>query len=172
MKTQLGKFGTLFIDNGCCEHEQLVEISGEVFAKIAILKKSYPKLREWYFKKVVPGLFDGTRTFILELRDGQIAGVAILKDTVNEKKICTISVEDAFKSKGMGFRLFEKSMLLLKSDKPLASVSEDRVQDFEKIFQYFDYEFTSEYKGLYLPQKSEYSFNGVLCNENKYKLIN
>jgi hypothetical protein len=154
--------GTLFVDNDCADETQLRDIAREVFSNIAHLEQSYPDFGGWYSRKVVNGLVNGSRSFIIELRDGKMAGVAILKDTLNEKKICTISVADEFKAKGLGYRLFEKSMRVLDTDKPLASVSESRLAEFEKIFQYLGYEYSAEYRGLYLPQKSEFSFNGVL----------
>lgn len=154
--------GTLIIDYECADEAQLRNIATEVFSNISHLKQTYPKFSDWYFNKVVNGLVSGSRSFIIEIRDGKMAGVAILKDSVREKKICTISVSEEFKSKGLGFRLFEKSMRLLDTDKPLASVSESRMPEFEKIFQHLNYEFSAEYRGLYLPQKSEFSFNGVL----------
>jgi len=155
-------FGTLIIDSECAPEAHLRSIAKEVFQNIAHLQQPYPDFKKWYFNKVVSGVIDGSRGFILELRDGKMAGVAILKDTVEEKKICTISVAEEFKSKGLGVRLFEKSMRLLDTEKPLATVSENRLPEFEKIFQYLNYEYFAEYRGFYVPQKSEFSFNGVL----------
>jgi hypothetical protein len=162
MKYSIGKFGTLIIEHDSCSPDQLTSFSFQVFKEISHLEHSYPNFEKWYFEKIVNGLKDGSRSIILEIRNEMIAGVAIIKDTQLEKKICTISVSQEYKSKGLGFKLFEKSMRLLNTDRPLASVSEDRINDFEKIFQHFNYEFSAEYKGLYVPKKSEFSFNGIL----------
>lgn len=162
MKIQLGDNGSLIIDHNSADSHVLTEIAGSVFCEISRLESSYPNFRRWFFDKVTTGLIDGSRSFIIELRYGKIAGVAILKSTPQEKKICTISISEDFRSKGLGFRLFEKSMLLLGTDKPLATVSDDRIQEFEKIFNYLNYELSAEYHGLYLPKKSEFSFNGIL----------
>jgi len=161
MKSILGN-GTLIIEHDSCGSDQLALVSIKVFQEISHLKNSYPNFEKWYLEKVVNGLKGGTRKIILELRDEKIAGVAIIKDTVLEKKICTISVNHEYKSKGLGIKLFERSMCLLDTDRPLASVSEDRMNEFEKVFKYFNYEFSAEYRGLYIPHKSEFSFNGVL----------
>lgn len=162
MKRTHADFGTLIIDYDSTSEIQLRGLAMDIFQNISHLQQSYPDFKNWYFNKVVNGVIDGSRSFVIELRDGKMAGVAILKDADGEKKICTISVANEFKSKGLGFRLFEKSMRLLDTDKPLASVSESRLPEFEKIFQYLGYEYSAEYHGLYLPQKSEFSFNGVL----------
>ncbi len=154
--------GTLFVDYECADEAQLRIIAREVFKNIAHLEEAYPNFADWFFSKVTNGLVNGTRSLIIELRDGKMAGVAILKDTLAEKKICTISVADEFKAKGLGYRMFEKSMRQLNTDKPLATVSEDRIPEFEKIFRHLNYECSAEYHGLYLPKKSEFSFNGVL----------
>lgn len=155
-------FGTSIIDSESADEKKLRSIATEVFNNISHLERYYPNFSDWYFNKVVNGLVNGSRRFIIELRDGKFAGVAILKDTEDEKKICTISISEEYKSKGLGYRLFEKSMRLLNTDKPLASISEERLPDFEKIFQHLNYEYSAEYHGLYLPQKSELSFNGLL----------
>lgn len=154
--------GTLIIDNESAGTTKLKNIANEVFNNIYHLENSYPTFNNWYFNKVVPGLIDGTRSFIIEFRDEKFAGIAILKDTAEEKKICTISINNEYKSKGIGFRLFEKSMRLLDANRPLLTVSEDRLPEFEKIFHHFDYEYVAEYHGLYLPRKRELSFNGFL----------
>jgi hypothetical protein len=162
MKIQLSDNGSLIIDHNSADPHALAEISSNVFREVSRLESSYPNFRSWFFDNVATGLVDGSRSFIIELRYGKIAGVAILKNTPQEKKICTISISEEFRSKGLGFRLFEKSMLLLGTDKPLATVSDDRILEFEKIFNYLNYEFSAEYRGLYLPKKSEFSFNGIL----------
>lgn len=154
--------GTLIVDCESIEEEALRNIAKEIFSKISHLELFYPNFDKWYFSKVVTGLVDGTRSFIIEFRDARFAGIAILKDTEYEKKICTISVREEYKSKGIGFRLFEKSILLLGTDKPLASVSEERFPEFEKLFNRLDFDYSEKYYGLYLPKKSELSFNGFL----------
>lgn len=162
MKLFAPNCGTLFVDQDSGTEAQLHEIAEVVFGQLHHLKLSYPTFNHWYATRVVPGILNGSRSFVIEIRDGKFAGVAILKDTSIEKKICTISVSEEYKAKGLGFRLFEKSMRRLDTDRPLATVSEDRMPEFEKIFRHLNYECSAEYQGLYLPQKSEFSFNGIL----------
>lgn len=162
MKNFAVDFGTLIINNEGGNEQQLRDVAKVIYENISHLEHSYPRFKQWYELKVIDGILNGNRSFIVELRDGKMAGVAILKDTEQEKKICTISVIEEFKSKGLGVRLFEKSMRLLGTEKPLASVSESRLPEFEKIFQYLNFEYSAEYHGLYVPQKSEFSFNGML----------
>lgn len=162
MKLFTPNVGTLIVSQDSGNEMQLREIASAVFNNIRHLQHSYPTFSDWYTTRVVEGILNGSRSFVIELRDGKLAGVAILKDTLSEKKICTISVSEEYKSKGLGVRLFEKSMRLLDTDKPLATVSEDRMPEFEKIFQYLNYEYSAEYQGLYVPKKSEFSFNGLL----------
>lgn len=162
MQNIFPSFGTQIIEFDSANPERLRKIAEEIFKNISHLGALYPNFADWYFNKVVNGLVNGSRSFIIEFRDGKFAGVAILKDTENEKKICTLSINDEFKSKGLGYKLFEKSMRLLNTDKPLASVSEDRLPEFEKIFDKLGYQYSAEYSGLYLPNKSEFSFNGLL----------
>lgn len=162
MQNIFPSFGTHIIESDSATPERLRKTAEEIFKNISHLGAFYPNFADWYFNTVVNGLVDGSRSFIIEFRDGKFAGVAILKDTEYEKKICTLNISDEFKSKGLGYKLFEKSMRLLNTDKPLASVSEDRLSEFEKIFDKLGYQYSAEYNGLYLPNKSEFSFNGLL----------
>lgn len=162
MKLFAPNCGTLVVSHDSGTEAQLREIAEVVFSHLRHLEHSYPNFNHWYATRVVSGILNGSRSFVIELRDGKFAGVAILKDSPSEKKICTISVGEEYRAKGLGFRLFEKSMRLLDTDRPLATVSEDRMPEFEKIFHHLNYEYSAEYQGLYLPQKSEFSFNGLL----------
>lgn len=153
---------TMIVHRRLFNTEQLRLLVSDVFKNISFLELSYPAFKQWYFNTVIPGIMNGTRAIIIEWRNGKMAGLSIIKDTVIEKKICTIYVSPEFQRKGLGIKLFEKSMCELNTDRPLLSVSEDRLYLFDKMFNHFGYHFTSEYNGLYLPNKSEFSFNGRL----------
>jgi hypothetical protein len=158
----LSNSGSIIIDNQNCNTSELIDVTKKIYNEIFHLEKYYPNFKEWYFNKVTNGIIEGNRSFIIEIRDCKIAGISILKDTEKEKKICTLFVSDEYKSKGLGIKLFERSMKMLNTDKPLASVSEDRLKDFERIFNYFNFNLSNEYQDLYLPNKKEFSFNGYI----------
>ena len=86
-----------------------------------------------------------------------LRGIAILK--YNEKKLCHLSVMDAYKNKGYGIKLFKKSFEELKTEKPFLTVSEEKLPDFKRVFDYFGFKLTNVIEGYYRDNKKEYFYN-------------
>jgi hypothetical protein len=129
---------------------------------IAFLSASYPRFNHWFVTRVLPGVISGERTVCLELIDGKIAALMILKHAQREKKICTLRVRPEFENSGLGIRLFKEAFELLDTGLPLLSVSDKALPKFERVFQYFGFHNEGIYKGIYLPNSVEHSFNGLL----------
>ncbi|OIQ70925.1 hypothetical protein GALL_474600 [mine drainage metagenome] len=143
--------------------EEVVQLIPMIHRELVGLSHLYPEFRNWFSQKVVPGIFTGERSLLVELREDSIAGVAIIKDDGVEKKLCCLRVSTEFQKKGgVGYRLFERSMEELDTRYPLLSVSEDRFSEFRRIFNHFGYEKAWEYPELYRLGKVELSFNGLL----------
>jgi hypothetical protein len=134
----------------------------DVISHVDILHDCYPEFDLWMAKKVVPGISLGDRSMLVEYRRGQLAGFAIIKDDGVEKKLCCLRVLNEFKNTGLGLRLFGRAFDELNTDKPLLSVAEERLQSFQKIFDYYGFELSKEYVGRYRVGRVEYSFNGLL----------
>ncbi len=148
--------------------EEAVRLIPAIHRELVGLSRLYPEFRDWFSQKVVPGIFTGERSLLVELRDDSIAGVAIIKDDGIEQKLCCLRVSTEFQKKGgVGYRLFERSMEELDTRYPLLSVSEDRFLEFRRIFNHFGYEKAWEYPELYRPGKIELSFNGLLLPVNR-----
>lgn len=133
-----------------------------VFTELKKLSWQYPNFESWLDEKVLTGLYDGTRSIIVEWREDKIAGVAILKHDSTEKKLCCLIIMPDFQNKGIGIKLFKKAFSVLGTDKPLLSISEDKLPEFEKIFNYFGFVKTETYPNLYNPNSTEISYNGYL----------
>ncbi|WP_187647748.1 GNAT family N-acetyltransferase [Nitrosophilus labii] len=131
----------------------------EIYNLIKEAKLYYPKFDLWYFGKVLPGLSFQNRKFLIEKRDTDIAGIAIIKHSLNEKKLCTLRVIDNYQNRGIGIKLFERAFEELETDKPFLTVSEEKYEQFKRIFDYYGFKMTSKKKGLYRKDKYEYFFN-------------
>lgn len=128
----------------------------------------YPGFQKWYESKVIPGLYSGERTLLLEMRNNHLAGIAILKNDGDEKKLCCLRIMDEFQNKGgIGLKLFERSMQELETRYPLLSVGEEKLDHFIKIFHHFGFKKSWEYPEYYRPRKTEISFNGILLPQRK-----
>ena len=126
------------------------------------LRLFYPEFNSWVSNVVIPGIIAGERSIILEYRRDDLAGLAILKDSLAEKKLCCLQVMPQFQGSGIGLSLFEKSFELLNTQNPLLSISEEQKNNFLKIFKYYGFELGEAYHQYYRPLKTELSFNGLL----------
>lgn len=126
------------------------------------LRGSYPCFDSWLLRKVIPGIMQGERSLIIELRADRIAGFMILKHSKNERKLCTLRVRPDFESRGIGVRLFNEAFEALQTTRPLLTVSETNAPKFEMLFRYFGFSKEATYENLYVPRVRELAFNGLL----------
>jgi predicted GNAT family N-acyltransferase len=129
---------------------------------ISQLDKEYPNFQNWYYNKVKNNILSGGRDIHFTIVDEYIAGVAILKNTIDEKKICTLRVSDSFQKKGIGKSLIKNSIDYLGVEKPLITVSSFKDYQFKKIFKYFGFEKCSELQHYYSLNSLEMTYNGIL----------
>lgn len=143
----------------------LDQMFSNVFNHKDELKKVYPNIEEWINKKVKPSFNrkDGSREIILALKPEndvmRILGFMILKNTNEEKKICTIRVNKSFRKQGVGSKLFEKAIDFLGNDKDIViTISENYIENFEKILKKYDFKIDQIIDGMYVKNLKEYIF--------------
>lgn len=133
-----------------------------IAADAGFLRSSYPNFDDWFMTRVLPGIYTGERTLIIEERGSTVVGLLILKHTANEKKLCTLRVRPEFENRGLGVRLFETAFERLGTERPLLSISESTLPKFFRVFKHFGFAQVGAYRGLYLPHVHEFSYNGLL----------
>ncbi len=143
--------------------------SGLYFAAIPVIKDLlcdlsgfYPDFENWLEEKVYKGIVTGERSIILHYINNDISGLAIVKDTECEKKLCCLRVLPKYQGSGVGIKLFQKSFNTLNCDKPLLSISQEKEADFLKVFRYFGFSLEKKYIDYYRKGSYENSFNGYL----------
>ncbi|NSX16165.1 GNAT family N-acetyltransferase [Cupriavidus taiwanensis] len=122
----------------------------------------YPEFEQWLAERVVPGLILGERSILLSESRGVLSGLAVVKDTPAEQKLCCLRVLPPFQGSGVGLKLFDRAFDVLENRTPLLSVAEEQIAVFDKIFRYYGFELAATYPEFYRPTKNEYSFNGLL----------
>jgi len=122
-------------------------------------KKYYPEFDAWYFLNVIPSLKNGTKKIITSCNENDLRGLAILK--YSEQKICHLSTMPPYKNKGYGIKLFKQSFMELETEKPFLTVSEEKLVEFKRIFEYFRFELTDVIDGYYRKGKKEYFYNQI-----------
>lgn len=141
------------------------------------LTDSYPQFKHWFYNIVIPGieLKNGEREIIIVLSEIEnegitrtiLTGIAILKRTDKEKKICTFRVHEKYRNQGIGTVLFEKCFEYLGTKKPIISISIDRKEMFDSHIESFNFNETQILKDYYKQGSVEYVYNGYLTDEHK-----
>lgn len=126
------------------------------------VKDDYPDYRIWYQEKQVPGIYDNTRNIIIAHFNGKILGFVSLKKTKEEKKICTFYVEKSFRKNKIGTILVEKAIEYLEEERPLITIPLDKINDFIKIANKYNWEITDIKENLYRTTTPEVIVNGSL----------
>ncbi|RKP47853.1 GNAT family N-acetyltransferase [Cohnella endophytica] len=137
------------------------------------LTESYPEFEKWFFDAVIPEIEmkNGNRQIIIVLSEVEakpslvLTGIAILKKTDTEKKICTIRIHDNFRNQGIGSELFEKCFEYLETRKPIITISSDRKEMFETHIKNYNFSETQILKDYYKKDSTEYVYNGYLTDE-------
>lgn len=130
-----------------------------IYYYLSDAKRFYPDFDVWYFTNVIPSIARKEKQILMMKDEKNLKGIAIVKNTLKEKKICTLRVMEGYQNRGIGLKLFEKSFETLHTRFPLLSVSEEKYLDFKKIFDYYGFKLTSVIEGYYRTGKKELFFN-------------
>ncbi len=134
-----------------------------IYAFVKYLNIEYPGFNKWY-----AGLFEknrelkNDREIIVCQRDYNIAGVAILKSTTAEKKICTLRVARRYQRQGIGRRLMELSFEWLENDKPLFTMHSTKQREFSPLLNYYGFVLEQKKWNYYNLFSTELAYNGIL----------
>lgn len=125
------------------------------------LKQNYPNFDQWLDKKVMTQL-GNTRKIIVALSGQVIVGVMVLKNTVSERKICTLWVQKEYRKNRIGTDLIKYAIKELETKYPLITVSENSYMNFLSLMEEFNFQLKRRYRGYYQPGVIEYAYNGLL----------
>ena len=126
------------------------------------LGNEYPFFLAWLDKVFYELSVSDRRIIILSKEsDGfeSILGVAILKNTQEERKICTLRVAEEYRRQGVGTALLEKSIKILGDSKPLITVSGLHMSSFGPFLKKNGFALKDKVKSIYRRGNYEYFFN-------------
>lgn len=146
--------------------EVLQKILNDILVISMQVKKDYPDYRNWFINTQIPGVYDGTRNIIVAHIKDRIVGFVSLKKTPSEKKICTFYVEKNYRRNQIGTILVEKAVEYLEETKPLITIPMNKLNEFIKIGNRFNWEITDIKENLYRTTTPEVIVNGVLEEKN------
>ena len=147
-------------------YEVIKKLIDEVLYISMQVKYDYPDYKNWFLTKQVSGLYDNTRNIIVAHIDGKLVGFTSLKKTDNERKICTFYVEKRFRKNQIGSKLVEKSIQYLETEQPLITIPMDKLNDFIRIGNKYNWKVTDIIENLYRVNNPEVIVNGELIETN------
>ena len=139
---------------------------------------SYDGHWDWLQNKFFPGLQEGKRGYsfaidsdskqIINLKRGvmpvyALAGCALLKDEPDEKKLCCLFVDPNYRGQKIASKLVEDSFEVLKTNKPVMTVSQQNLNMLQKLIDRYGFELTSVKESVYKPGVKEYYYNEGLA---------
>lgn len=126
------------------------------------VKEDYPDYKTWFQEKQIPGIYDNTRNIIVAHFNGRILGFVSLKKSKEEKKICTFYVEKSFRKNKVGTLLVERAITYLEEERPLITIPMNKLNDFIKIANKYNWQITDIKENLYRTTTPEVIVNGSL----------
>lgn len=139
---------------------------------------SYDGHWDWLQYKFFPGLKEGKRgySFAVDYDSTQavttrrgilpthsLVGCALLKDEPDEKKLCCLFVDKSYRGQRIASKLIEDSFEILKTNKPVMTVSQQNLGMLQKLIDRYGFELTSVKESVYKPGIKEYYYNEGLA---------
>ncbi len=148
-----------------------IEVIEKLIKDVLILslqvKDDYPEYKQWYETVQVPGIYDGTRNIIIAHIGERIVGFVSLKKISTEKKICTFYVAKTFRRNQIGSLLAQKAVDYLEEDKPLITIPMDKLGEFTRIADRYNWQVTEIKENLYRTTTPEVIVNGMITSPNE-----
>lgn len=134
----------------------------EIYKFLSRLVFEYQGFKAWYRNLYDELELKYNREIIICEDQFRIVGVAIIKNDLKEKKICTLRVLQEYQRKGIGHNLVELCMQILQTDKPMITLHKSKLNQFEKLLTYYDFELEQTQQHYYSIFSTELVFNGML----------
>lgn len=148
----------------------------EIYKFLCRLVFEYQGFQNWYQGLYIDEIeLKCNREIIICEEYFRIVGVAIIKNDLQEKKICTLRVAREYQNQGIGHNLVEMCMQQLHTDKPMITLHKNKLNQFEKLLSYYNFELQQTQKHYYSIFSTELVFNGLLPKKdfifNKIELM-
>lgn len=128
---------------------------------LADLEINYPFFSKW-LERVFIELRNSNKRKLLLAVEGDlltIVGIAILKNSEEEKKICTLRVSRDYQRRGIGTALLKRAIQELDDPLPLITVSDAQINAFKPFLEKHEFVLKNKVMSLYRIGHEEYFFN-------------
>lgn len=119
----------------------------------------YPNFKNWLYFSFRKEMIEGKRSIVLA-RDGNIiAGMSLLKHTIDERKICTFYVSPSYRGCGIGSQLMDQSTAYLGEKNINITVAEERNSELYPLLISKGFTIEQKISGYYRNAVDEYFYS-------------
>ena len=122
----------------------------------------YPEYLKWFYTVNLPRIFKGEGDIIFYLDGLEVVSLSTLKNS-DEKKICTLLVNEDYRKKGYSKQILEDSFEYLQTETPLLTIPTKSLEEFDKIINAYHWSESS--------RTDEYYSEEVIFNSPKTKTL-
>lgn len=122
----------------------------------------YPEYLKWFYTVNLPRIFKGEGDIIFYLDGLEVVSLSTSKNS-DEKKICTLLVNEDYRKKGYSKQILEDSFEYLQTETPLITIPTKRLEEFDKIINAYHWSESS--------RTDEYYSEEVIFNSPKTKTL-
>lgn len=105
----------------------------ELFILTKFNIKQYPGYVNWFYGTCIPGVIRDEREIYFALDGLTLSGLSVVKKSKDERKLCTLYVDEDRRHESIGRKILDKSFEYLGTTKPLITIPENRINTFQKI---------------------------------------
>jgi ribosomal protein S18 acetylase RimI-like enzyme len=125
---------------------------------LADVSPLYPNFDAWLNFTFRRNLNSDERQLVLAYNGNQIAGVALLKNTLDEKKISTLYTCPQFRGQNIGHNLIELALVELDSADTFITVSKERNAELYPLLKSKGFKLSQSIDNLYREDNTEHFY--------------
>ena len=145
------------------ETEEFLSLADQIYNLTKHLNNSYPNYKDWFYNKQLKESLSPNRNILfVRNKNNQVVGVASLKNTKEEKKLCTLYIKKEYRNQKITTELIKESFEYLETTRPLITFSENKLSMFENIINKYNWELIQIEENIYTNDNREYCYNGRL----------
>jgi len=142
------------------EHIESENIKFSDLAKsLSTVGAYYPSFKNWLYFTFRKEMIEGKRSIVIARTGNGIAGLSLLKNTLDEKKICTFYVSPSYRGIGVGHQLMDASTSYLGDKNIKITVAEERNPDIYPLLKSKGFSIEKKVSGYYRDNVDEYFYS-------------
>lgn len=126
---------------------------------LSSVSPNYPGFEAWLNFTFLKNIPTGERKILVSHSEGFLTGLALLKDSEIEKKICTFFVLPDFRGSGVGSELMRQSLRYFGDTQVDITVSETRIHELRGLLNTSGFDLVAERSDVYVLGKKEFYFS-------------